>query len=290
MDIKVINYHYYMAMYSDNTNKIALIGSQIIYSLDLQDILIKTFYKDNFIKVYFEINDVILNPCYICPLLPKNYIVVSDDFFMNYYINKELFNFNIVYDIPKVQKIILQRKAGNFPNESLDDLLSYYLENNFVINKHQVFNVDFINDYITFEIKDIQYVNELNFSITDRLNEMNYTIDFNQYYFDKTFTYNECIINVHNYNWLIKSKQDNEIQYGDVSFQEVNIEFMDSEINSLNEITQPIVKKVGSTSKLTTEIVPDFNQIQNELQESSIISEKISKEEMRLKRLAFFDK
>jgi hypothetical protein len=278
MDFKVMNYQYYRAIYN-STQTDELIGTQCIYSFELQDILIQTFFKDNFIKFYFQINDIILNPCYNCPCLPKNTIVVSNDIFLQYFNESSQFKFHFVYDIPKIKSISLKKINGQFPtDESLNDLLTYYLESNIVINLHQKFTIDYISHYISFEIVNFEYEDiEITRTIQDRLTEMNLTIDFNTHYIkNPSMTYNDCSILVQNYSWL----KNIDYKYGDVSHQEVTILF--------EEESKCPCSQISNTTMVQTADTILSRNIPRKLINENI--ETLSKEDLRKKRLHYFSK
>jgi len=290
-NIEIMNYQYYRSIYFENTNQIELIGSQTIYSCELQDILIKTFCKDSFLRVYFQINQTILNPCYICPLIPRNLLIVSNEFYYQYFQSTMTpFQWNIVYNIPKVKSLQLTKKSGYFPNEqdSLNELLTHYLENNGVVNQGQIFTIDYLTNYITFEISDIKYINEIINSITDRLDEMNYTIDFNQHFLNNTslnntslplISYHNCPIQVYHYHWLQNRHSFSNLQGGDVTHQEVEIDFYDP----IQSTIQPISIPIPTETPITNNLPPPRTLCETDESCS------LSKEELRKKRLSYYE-
>jgi len=154
MEVEVLNFSTYQLMFSDITErKEPLIGTQSIYSTELQATLIQTFMDtdnenqmivpsviDDTMRTYcFSVDNVIFHPTLTCHLCPSNYIFVSDELFNQYFsdsnkpIQKSL---KFYYALPKVQDIKLKRIDGNFPrDDSLESLLTHYFESCMVINK-----------------------------------------------------------------------------------------------------------------------------------------------------------
>ena len=91
MEVDVVNFSTYEAMF--DMKKPFLIGTQTIYSIELQSILIPVFWDT--LKVFnsqnnehvfcFSINNIVVHPTMTCDICPKNMIVVSDEIFEQYF-------------------------------------------------------------------------------------------------------------------------------------------------------------------------------------------------------------
>jgi len=296
--MQILHYQYYRAMYPESGLTQELFGTQTIYSMELQDSILQTFCKtDHMVRVYFQADQVILNPSYTCSYLPKQCLVVSNEIFFQYFhSSSENVSFHLVYHIPKVKRVRLKRTNGSFPQqESIEDWLTHYLENNMVINRGQTFNIDYLDGFITFEIQEMEYVTTTETrSVQDRLQEMDDTIVFNLHYFHLSqTTYMECAIQVRHYQWISRTPTQtlSDYQYGDVSFQEVEIDFIDSMPNSVTTIPQTppnttTPTQIGTRARTLSESYTESSMTNDATVESSIT---LSKEELRLKRLQYFN-
>jgi hypothetical protein len=288
MEVDILNYSSYNLMF--DTDKKMIIGTQTIYSNELQGYLIRSFmdtddinqmftpsdYSEQMRSYCFNINNIILHPTITCNKCPKNYIFVSDEIYDQYFknINTKL-QLNFYYDLPKVKDVKLKRLSGNFPyDDSLEHLLTHYFESCMVINKGQQFIIDYGVDYIKFEVSQLTYITEPRRDIKDRFDEINITIKLNQFLTDNEnamLGLKECKSMVTNFMWYYHTLGKQDILYGDVSFQNINIDFEETKI----EEPKPLKSKPPS--------IEDFKSIVEPEQQ-------LTKEELRLKRLEFYNK
>lgn len=216
------------------SNIAELTGSQCIYPEKLQKVLINTLLKDE--KSFcFYLNKKCIHPTFTYPeglIDSDSTIFVSEDFYNQYFSSRVSENslLNLIYNIPKTKRITLKRLEGNFPkDDSLNDLLTIYLEQCLVVNKGQQFTVG----ELTFEIEDIFSLNPIpKKNVEERLEEMDLTIRFNENITESKAVYDECSNRVINYNWIHHFEKfiDNKISIGFVGQLEVEIDFVISEL------------------------------------------------------------
>lgn len=165
MSIRVFSHRFFSSMTSIPPTP--LIGNEVIYSEDLAEPLIQTFSGETMIPFYFTINYYYLQPKYTT--LFKEFglcIIVSDEVFAQHFKHDlfDLLDFTVTYHIPTVDIIRLKRIDGDFPQDnSIDELLTAYLEACSIVNKHQQITLSFqcnkppFKNTITFEITEFTH-------------------------------------------------------------------------------------------------------------------------------------
>ena len=280
-----------------------LYGCETLYPIDLQGALIKTFIERDLHNFCFQINNICLYPKYtfddkeIYEMTNNKYIVLSDEMYDKCFYNCDTqeYNLNIIYDLPKVDMIKLKRINGDFPqNNTIDILLTEYLEKSMVVNLGQEFTLHFdcndeINNlnYITFEVNNIIYLEDIKKDIHQRLEEMNLTIEFNKNINDlvEFVGFDKCENYVYNFSWLhltdISKDKKNNIGY--IANSEVKIDFIVTE----NQKELSSVINIPPISIVTKDIC-DISK--NECDKNNDIITVLTKEELRQKRLDMFNK
>lgn len=325
MKFNILNYSTYNAIIDFIDDK-PLIGAQCIYPISIQSSLITTFvcvYQSNQTNksnsntseseiIYcFKILNTCLYPKYTHsnPSIESNNIIVSDEFYNKYFSNDNSdLTLNILYDIPIVKTIKLKRINGDFPSDdSIEYLLTSYFESSSVVNLGQTFTLDLINNQIIeFEVDNITYIEEFEKKIIDRIVEIDYQLKLNNYLadelgFDQPTGMNECNIKVYNYKWHYHTNGHKKSYVGCLINAEVEIDFVISEpVKSIEPVESD--KFVESDKSILTKLHKPiksshpFDTMGNKLNDISLDkSESLNikpstKEEMRLKRLNFFDK
>jgi len=299
MEIDILNFSSYRLMFGDLSNISTLIGTQTIYSNAIQNVLIKSFLDtedqnqlftpssiEQDMRKYcfnFEVEEksIILHPTQTCGLCAQNFIFVSDEIYDQYFKNNNSgLRLHFYYDLSKIKDLKLKRIEGNFPrDDSLEILLTQYFESCMVVNHGQQFTIQYgfdMIDFIKFEIVTITYVDTPIRDIKDRFDEINITVKLNQLATnDDTVKLGlkDCKSIVSNFKWFYNTIGKEKPCFGDVSFTNVNIDF---EINEQEKVTP-----LPFSSKKKEEKEP-------EKQEISLPQP--TPEELRQKRLAFFNK
>lgn len=280
-----------ISLYNNSFDKnINLIGSQCLYPLQIQTVLLKNVdlfdklkkfsilitptKEKNITKEIDWCNSVHLNPAFTYDYEELNNIFVSEEFYLQYFSENNMYSFNICYDLPIGKTLLLRRINGNFHKEiGLDDLLTNYFENCLVVNLDQKFRIDYSDtEFIEFNIDSIELTKEISTNILGlRLEEMNYTNEFNHMLLDKKVRYDEAVVKIINFNWKHhienKKKEKSIISVAYIGHCEVNIDFVVS-------VPEPIP---------VPEQVPEQEPVPE-------VPVSLSKDEIRKKRLAFFDK
>ena len=319
MLIKIIAQRDFEIFFECNYSK--LYGCETLYPEDLQNTLIKTFIDKNIQNFCFQIDKICLYPKYtfddkkIFAIADNKYIVLSDEIYDKYFYNCEIkqYNLNIIYNLPKVDLIKLKRINGDFPQDnSIDILLTKYLENSMVINLNQQFTLyfncnDIINsaNYITFEINEIIYSNDIKKYINQRLEEMNLTIEFNKNINNLTefIGVDKCENSVYNYSWLHYTSKNNILGY--IANSEVKVDFIVSEelikpikpikpikINENPHIFNTINNKCIQSNQQDQQDQQDqqYQQYQQDQQYQREKEKVLTKEELREKRILALSK
>jgi hypothetical protein len=264
-----------------------LIGSQCIYPIKLQNALISTFLDQNSdssdLKIYcFKLNDTFVHPTYTYED-DLNFIFVSDEFYNQYFKNNDNAVLNTNYNMPKVDMIKLKRIDGDFPQDgSIDSLLTQYLESCIIVNMDQEFRLEFYTNenpyknYIVFKVDELIYTTEPVKDIKHRLEELNLTMIFNKYLTnsDQDLGLQDCTNIVTNFEWNYNTIGNKIKLAGYVANLEVKIDFIVTEPEPIKKI-KPLIEPFIFSSKTT-------NTNSNEP------TKELTKEEIRLKRLAFF--
>jgi hypothetical protein len=204
-----------------NSNIDDLIGAQVIYPSFLQTALISSFHDSETFslkKFFFKIQNVCLFPKYTHEEF--GVIFVSDQFYNQYFSNNHDLILDIIYDIPIVKMIKLQKLYGEYPlDDSLESILTSYFESSSIVIREQILTFDFLN--IAFMINEISYTSEEVKDVKLRIEEMNLTVQFNEHFTVNKLKYDECETKIINYQWL----QDLVI-YGYVADQVIEIDFV----------------------------------------------------------------
>lgn len=269
-----------------------LTGSQSIYPESLQKILINTLLKDDksfcfSITLSDQKQQLCLHPSFTyADSSIGSIIFVSEEFYNQYLFNAPINQFllHLIYNIPKTKQITLKRIEGNFPkDDSLNDLLTIYLEQCLIVNLGQQFTVGELKFEIH-EIKSIEPIPKKN--VEERLEEMDLSIRYNENITETKAVYNECSNRVINYNWSHhirkslsnlpnsspNSSETNPITIGFVGQLEVEIDFV---------ISEPIPAPVPVTVEPEVIPLPEPVSVSPESEAIPVLS----KEELRRKRL-----
>lgn len=284
MEINILNFSTYSSIYDVVLEP--LIGTQSIYSCNLQEILIPVFLQDKpvfriqnedqIFKFCFSINNLIFHPTITCSKCPNDLIVISDEMFEQYFNDGSptSFELNFYYDLAKIESIKLKRIDGNFPrDDSLEFLLTNYFEKCMVVNKGQQFKIQYsFDDFISFEITQITFIEVPERNLENRLEEINLTVNLNHMYTQNSnLGLQDCRTTITNFKWYYNTKGNGNKDFGDVSFQNINVDFEESEIKPI--VTEPSKK----------EIIEEDTSVKDEPKEPEL-----TREEIRQKRLAFY--
>ena len=252
-------------------------GSQCIYPESIQKILINTLLSDD--KSFcFSAKNLCLHPSFTYPMeimatLPNNTIFVSEEFYYQYFehLPETTFLLNLIYNIPKTKRITLKRLEGNFPkDDSLNDLLTIYLEQSLIVNLGQQFTVG----ELKFEIHEIIPINCIpKKNVEERLQEMDLSIRYNENITEKKAMYSNCSNCVYNYNWMYHTKDKGIVSIGFVGQLEVEVDFV---------ITEPPPELPPVKELIPTPELPPVE----ELIPTPEVIPVLSKEELRRRRLA----
>jgi len=248
----------------------SLIGSQTIYSEEIQNILIETFNNDSGMeKFIFFVNKVLLHPTISSNYTDKNIIYVSNEIFEEFFKNICEHTLKFMYNISKVHHILLKREAGNFPrDDSLERSLIKYFESCMTINKDQFFVLNYHkDDFIKFRITQIKLVNTPTKTMEDRLQEIDLSVKINTLFEgkQKEVGLSECESLIHNFAWYHNTIAKQKVFGGDVSYQQVEVSFEEQEV-----------------SKVT---IPE-QRLENPIPEQPVLNA----QQMREKRLEFYNK
>ena len=313
-----------------STNSInELIGTQCIYPLNLQTPILKTFIKNdddkynkpnklnkfnksnkpnetdttnttneenfNNLAYCFEINKICFYPKYTYSDLEITYpIIVISDYFYNKYFLEHCTDhiLNIIYNIPIVKMIRLKRIKGDFPSDdSIEYLLTNYFEACSIVNINQEFELD-LYDYsqITFKVDEIIYKNDFPKNINHRIAEMNNMIQFNTQIVDEYPLLNvpsgmgDCESIVTDYEWHYHTLGKKKSDLGYLVNAEVEIDFIVSELEIPSNHLEPLKKIIQPNISSISEPIKAIETIEE------FLPEILSAEELRRRRLAFFNK
>jgi hypothetical protein len=181
-----------------------------------------------------------------------------------------------------------------------------------VINKGQKFNIKYgfdEIDYITFELTKFTYIEEPRKEIKDRFDEINITVKLNELLTGSRMGLTECKTSVNNFLWYYHTLGKMDACFGDVSFQNVNIDFEESDVppcvitpppfksppvqradgKKINNVCSETVNTgtiLGGTANTGTTVATETTVVTTTSDEEP----KPTKEELRQKRLQFFNK
>lgn len=305
MKVKIISYEFYASI----TEAIpALIGNETIYPEDFLEPFIKTFTRfdrenTNMTNYYFNITtpelDVYLQPKYTFnnfnEMMGCNCIIVSNEIFEQYFQTlTEDCDFNLVYNLPDIDIISLTKTDGDFPQDnSIDLLLTNYLESCIIINHLQEFTLSFetnvhpFKNFITFQISNITYKTEPVKRLDDRMEEIQTTIDLNKnlYHIEYDIGLDECHNKVINFNWHY-FMMDKKQKVGLVANNEVKIDFIVPV-----PIPVSVPESVRELQKARNETIQEKPIFQSKgLVMNETVEKPLTKEELRLKRIQNMDK
>jgi len=331
-----------------SSTKIAdtLIGTQCIYPLNLQTPILKTFIKSensskeliinlnsnqnsnsdndfdyNNLAYCFEINKICLYPKYTYSdnNITVPMIIISDYFYNKYFANKcSDLVLNIIYNIPIVKMIRLKRIDGNFPSDdSIEYLLTNYFESCSIVNLNQEFEFDLYDDSkIKFEVNEIIYKTEFIKNINQRIEEINYMIQFNTLVADEYPNFkipagiSECESIVTDYQWHFHTLGKKIANLGYLVDAEVEIDFViseqeipkyqapDSTFDQSKPFKQVIPSELNNVQLASSPVtVSEVESVFNSNTGRSLIEDEkdyqpevLTPEEIRRRRLAFFNK
>jgi hypothetical protein len=265
---------------------------------------------DNFnnLAYCFEINKICFYPKYTYsdPNITIPIIIISDYFYNKYFLdNCNAHNLNIIYNIPSVKMIRLKRIKGDFPSDdSIEYLLTDYFESCSIVNIDQEFEIELYDDSsIKFCVDEISYKNNFSKNINQRITEMNYMIKFNTIIVDEYPTLkvpsgiSECESIITDYEWHYHTLGKKKSSLGYLVNNNVEIDFVVSEIPSnpsnttnLNFLTSPTSVTSNLTTTANSTTTTESNQIRKILEETNYIREVLTADEIRKKRLEFFQK
>jgi hypothetical protein len=309
MEVQVYNYSYYKEHF--DFIKQELIGTQTIFSVQLQEALILSFIDteddnqlfvpealaENMRQYAFSLNNISLHPTLVCNECPKNYIFVSNEIYEQFFKENNKMTLHFYYNLPKVKSILLKRESGNFPkDDSLEMLLTMYFEQCMFVNLNQKFKIDYGEDTIEFSISKVQFIKEPKKIIQDRFDEINITVKFNQYITEtETLGLGMCKSLIQNYSWYYTNNLEHFI-CGDVSFTNVEIDFEITEEIKEHKITDlppRIRRQIQEEQKLREQKEEEekLNKFKiGTVQKEQEPEEQLTPEQLRLKRLSFFKK
>jgi hypothetical protein len=248
----------------------------------------------------FEINKICFYPKYTYSDLEITYpIIVISDYFYNKYFLEHCTDhiLNIIYNIPIVKMIRLKRIKGDFPSDdSIEHLLTNYFEACSIVNINQEFELD-LYDYsqITFKVDQIIYKNDFAKNINQRIVEMNNMIQFNTQIVDEYPLLNmpsgiaECESIVTDYEWHYHTLGEKKSDLGYLVNAEVEIDFIVSELEIPSKYLDPLKKIIQPIKAI--EPTEEFSELIEHIEPiEEFLPEILSAEELRRRRLAFFNK
>jgi hypothetical protein len=280
-------------LFCENSNIPPLTGCTCIYPDSIQDALIDILrdHENNLLKFCFVVNDVYLYPTYTYDSRQIEYpfLFVSDEFFEKYFTTQSEHDIHFVYNIPLVKGLTMKQVSGEFPKgESVEDLLTTVLESSILIQKDQPVVLSFGDNDLLFTIDQIIYKENEKYSkessfhphIDDRLKEF----ELRNRFLDQLpqfFTIENLSLN--HFDWYFFKIKDRVAMMGLVANQEVEIEFTYTYTEKI-EIPkpQPVIKPQEKDND--NDVIPKGNVL------SDVSTENLSREEMRLKRLSYFNK
>jgi hypothetical protein len=227
-------------------------------------------------------------------------IIVSNEIFKQYFEKYDNFDteyqINIVYNIPEVDIITLKRIDGDFPQDnSIDILLTNYLESCIIINNLQEFTLHFycndkpFKNYITFQISNITYKSEPSKNVKDRIEEIKLIIELNKNLNNMSDDcgLDNCTNKVINFNWFysINALGNQQKLVGLVANNEVKIDFVVTE--SIHTNKEPNKEIIDTNKEIIDSNKENILNINEEIQEKTI---QLTTEELRQKRLLAFSK
>jgi hypothetical protein len=253
-----------------------LIGTQTIYSLELQNKLVDSFLNESELRTfYFHICNNTFHPTFTSDI-PINMIFVSDEAYSQYFQDQSNdLKLEFFYNLSKVKHVKLKRIQGNFPrDDSLEQSLTKYFEKCMVINLHQEFSIQYSNvEFIKFAVTKIVYQNEPVKELMDRIDELSVSMKLTQAFLDSNLL-SEPIDRKYalakNFPWYYHTVGNQTPHTGDVSFQNVEVDFEESQI-------PPVLPPKKVPVKETAPPPPPEETPQP----------KLSPEELRQKRLKF---
>ena len=183
--ISVVSFESYKELINDNINLPKLVGNETIYPACFSEPLIqsmidKTNVFENMKNFYFRIKtdestNIYLQPKQTHELYELSFyfmIVVSDDFYKQYFMDKNndmWIELEAVYNILNIDMLELTKLDGDFPQDSsIDILLTSFLESSAIMNMGQEFSLYFnsnespFKNYITFKVNNIIFKEDEN--------------------------------------------------------------------------------------------------------------------------------
>jgi hypothetical protein len=326
VQIQIVSYQNYRDIIGDivgDTNIPTLVGNETIYPEDFLEPFIETFInsetamKNYYFNITNKLDDLSNLNIYLQPkytfnnafneIMGCNCIIVSEEIFEQYFQKQQLdnmYDFNMVYNIPAIDIISLKRISGDFPQDnSIDLLLTNYLESCIIINYLQEFTLHFYSNikpfknYIKFQISNITYKTESTKNadnrIEERIEEINLTIELNKQFNKKInnleydIGLNDCCNKVINFSWH-DCNSDKPKVVGLVANNEVKIDFIVTELSvpSITPEPEMPLQKAMQPNPINDPNVNKKTVFANKgivLNESE--SKPLTKEEVRMKRL-----
>jgi hypothetical protein len=248
----------------------------------------------------FYIDRLVIHPTSTCEDVPPGLLFVSDELFDQHFTathQNTQTRLHFMYALPKVKEIRLKRLGGNFPrDDSLEGLLTHYFESCMVVNHGQEFVVNYggeEEDQIRFRVTRITYVEEPRKRIGDRFDEMNVMVRLNELLAPKgtKVGIHDCGTSVHHFCWYFHTIASKEARCGDVSFQNVEIDFEESDLPPplppLPQLPPPLPSREAFLAPLRADGKPA--QSQSQPPPPPLPSpERLSAQELRERRLRFF--
>jgi hypothetical protein len=263
----------------------------------------------------FKINEVCFYPKYTYsdPNITIPLIIISDYFYEKYFDSNSTDHIlHIIYNIPYVKMIRLKRTDGDFPkDDSIEYLLTDYFESCSIVNLGQEFKLDLYDDStIKFEVDDITYKTEFKKNINHRIEEIELMIQFNtsiagQYNSVKQPNgLSECESTLTNFEWHYHTLGKKIPSLGYLVNNEVEIDFVVSEAPQTVFSFQPSIQipyKQNLPNMLNLPNLPNLPNLLNQPDQSTgrslvedipkdHVPEVISHDEIRKRRLAYYDK